>query len=159
MMRQLVPQKWRLMPLLMVLLLGGCAGIRPDFEQPTVQLVSLQTLASRGLEQRFELGLRIANPNGVRLNLKGLEYVITLEDYPLVSGLAANIAPIPAYGDGLVNVQASVSLLQGARLLLQLLENPKPQLSYVINAKLDTGLPIIGKIVVTNRGDVALTKP
>jgi LEA14-like dessication related protein len=144
--------------LIAVVFMQGCANLQSDFETPSVQLVSLQALPANGLEQRFTMGLRVANPNGLALNLVGMSYSIELEGFKLVTGVSNDIPSIAAYGEGLVNVEASVSLIDGVRLINGLLSKPQSELNYKIGAKLDTGLPFIGKIPVTDTGVINLAR-
>lgn len=132
--------------------LSGCQTLQPNFETPTVKLVSIAPLPVTGLEQRFAIGLRVANPNARALNLAGMTYVIELEGFKVVDGVANKLPSIPAYGESLVDIEASVSLLEGMRLLSSFLSKPKADVSYKIVAKLDTGLPFVGKIPVSDSG-------
>ena len=140
-----------------LMFLSGCANFNPNFEMPNVKLVSLTPMKSQGLEQRFDIGLRITNPNAINLSLVGVQYDIELDGYKLISGVSSGLPTIPAYGEHVIQVQASVSLLQGARFLASLLSQPKEAFSYSINAKLDTGLPIIGKVAVSDSGEIKLS--
>ena len=144
--------------ILLFALLTSCANFPRSIETPSVKLVSLTPLPASGLEQRFAMGLRVSNPNANALNLVGLSYAVELEGFKVISGVANDIPSIAAYGDSVVNLEASVSLLEGMRLLSSLLSKPKGEVNYRINAKLDTGLPIIGKIPVTDSGIVDFSK-
>ena len=115
-------------------------------------------MPASGLEQRFAIGLRVGNPNGLALNLVGMSYSVELEGFQVVSGVSNDIPSIPAYGEGMINVEASISLLDGMRLLNTLLSQPQSELNYKIGAKLDTGLPFIGKIPVIDTGVINLTQ-
>lgn len=137
---------------MLLAVLSGCQTLRPDFETPTVKLVSIEPLPVTGLEQRFAIGLRVANPNARALNLAGMTYAIELEGFKVVDGVANKLPSIPAYGESLVNIEASVSLLEGMRLLSSFLSKPKADVSYKIIAKLDTGLPFLGRIPVSDSG-------
>lgn len=143
---------------LLFALLSGCANFPTGIETPSVKLVSLSPLPANGLEQRFVLGLRVTNPNAKALNLVGLSYAVELEGFEIISGAMNDIPSIAAYGDSVVNLEASVSLLEGVRLLSSFLSKPKGEMNYRISAKLDTGLPILGKIPVTDSGIIDFSK-
>lgn len=140
------------------LALAGCATLTPDFETPEVSLVSLRPLPGDNLEQRFELGLNIKNPNRNDLPLVGLSYTVELDGYDLLSGVANNLPAIPAYGEARVDVSATVNLVEGIKLLSAVFATPKNELSYRISVKLDTGLPLLGRIPVTDAGVVSITQ-
>lgn len=136
----------------LLFLLSACASLQSGFQTPSVKLVSLQALPASGLEQRFAIGLRVANPNGAALNLVGMTYAIELEGFKLISGVSNDIPSIAAYDETLVEIEASVNLLDGVRFLNDLLSNPKNALNYKVGASLDTGIPFIGKIPVSDTG-------
>lgn len=140
--------------LLFVFLLSACASLQPNFETPTVKLINIKPLGGNGFEQRFDIDLRITNPNANDLNLVGMTYAIELDGYKVISGVANDIPSIKAYGDTQVNVQASVGLLEGIGLIASLLNKTTPDVNYKIITKLDTGIPIIGTIAVTDNGTI-----
>ena len=142
---------------LTMLLLTACAVLDPNFKTPTVALASVQPLQTTGLEQRFNIGLRVSNPNQQALNLVGVDYTIELDGFEVINGRANNIPSISAYGDTLINIEAAVGFMQGVKFIGSLLNKTSPELGYKINAKLDTGLPIIGVLPITNSGVVNLS--
>ena len=96
--------------------LTACASLQSGFATPSVKLVSLTALPANGLEQRFAIGLRVANPNGTALNLVGMTYSIELEGFKLISGVSNNIPTIAAYDETLVEVEASVNCKWSSRM-------------------------------------------
>ena len=140
-----------------LLLLSACAVLDPNFKTPTVTLASVQPLQTTGLEQRFNIGLRVNNPNQNALNLVGISYAIELEGFEVITGAANNVPVIPAYGDTLINIEAAVGFMQGVKFIGALLNKTSPELGYKIKANLDTGLPIIGILPITNSGVVNLS--
>ena len=56
--------------------LSACATLQPDFETPTVQVVSVALLPIENLAPRFAVTLRVMNPNRSDLALKGAAYTI-----------------------------------------------------------------------------------
>jgi LEA14-like dessication related protein len=142
--------------LLFICLLSACANLQPNFETPTVKLINIKPLKSSGLEQRFSIDLRITNPNAGDIHLVGMSYVIELDGYKVMTGVANDTPTIKAYDDTEFEVQASVSLLKGIGLIASLLKKNKPDVSYRVTTKLDTGIPIIGAIAVTDTGSLSL---
>ena len=61
------------MPLLLALvILAGCASMQPGYESPSVTVNHFRALPSEGVAPRFEIGLRILNPNRSSLKLHGI---------------------------------------------------------------------------------------
>ena len=73
---------------LCVSLVAGCALLSPDFEAPSVSVISFNPLLSQSLEPRFEIGLRVVNPNSKALNLRSMSYKIYLNGYKIVEGVS-----------------------------------------------------------------------
>ena len=122
-----------------VLLMTGCAGMRPGFETPSVKVVAFRPLPGEGMAPRFEIGLRVVNPNPDALTLRGMSYTVSLDDFDVVEGAANDLPVVPAYGEAQFNVQAAVSLLDAIRFVNNLMQKPAGQVEYNLRAKLDVG--------------------
>ena len=96
-------------------------------------------LPSRTLAPRFEIGMRIVNPNAVRLNLRGMSYKVFLNSYRVADGAANELPVVPAYGDAEFKVTATVGLIESMRFASDLLQNARGQVAYRLDAKLDIG--------------------
>ena len=130
-----------LAPLLLALLvLAGCATLQPGYEAPTVTVTSFRPVSTDGGVPRFEIGLRVINPNRSPLELQGLAYNVSLEGRRLLVGVANDLPVIAGYGEGEVRVLASVDLLGGLGLITDLMgAQERRPLRYRLEAKLDVG--------------------
>ena len=72
-------------------LLTACASITPEFDPPKVNLESFRALPSEGGAPRFELKLRIANPNTQSLDIAGISYSVDVLDRELISGVTNEV--------------------------------------------------------------------
>lgn len=118
---------------------AGCTSLRPDFEAPSVGVTSFKPLASESLTPRFEIGMRVVNPNATKLSLRGMSYKIFLNDYEVVEGASNELPVVPAYGEAEFKVIATVSLIEGIRFVNDLLQNATGQVAYRLQTKLDIG--------------------
>lgn len=138
------------------LILGGCAGVRPGYERPSILLDSFHAIPSEGMTPRFALGLRVVNPNPTPLPLRGMSYNVEFEGYRVITGVAGNLPTVPAYGESLIEVQAGVDLISGLRLLNDLLQDPqRERFLYTLRARLDTG-GISRFLVLEESGELSL---
>ena len=138
------------------LFLGGCAGVRPGYERPSLMLESFRAIPSEGMSPRFALGLRVVNPNPTPLPLRGLSYNVEFEGFRVITGVAGNLETVPAYGESLIEVQAGVDLISGLRLFNNLLQDPqRDRLRYNLRARLDTG-GIRRFLVLEESGELSL---
>lgn len=122
---------------MLLALLTGCATPLANFDAPEIDLIGLTPLASRGLEARFAVQLRVINPNTLPLNVDGLHYQVYLRDERVLSGVSAEAVRIPGYGEGVVDLEASAGVLGSLALLRDLMSNPpKSGLPYRLEVKL-----------------------
>ncbi|HUW76922.1 MAG TPA: LEA type 2 family protein [Gallionella sp.] len=120
-------------------LVAGCTTLSPGFETPSVDVTSFRMLPSQTITPRFEIGMRIVNPNAVKLNLRGISYKIFLNGYQVVEGAANELPVVPAYGEAEFKVTATVGLIESMRFVSDLLQNARGQVAYRLDAKLDIG--------------------
>jgi len=131
--------------------LSACATLQPDFETPTVQVVSVSLLPPENLAPRFAVTLRVMNPNRSDLPLKGAAYTIKIEGQEIVAGVANDLPRIPGYGEENVTLNATLNWLEGLQLLEDLAQNPRDSVTYELSAKLDVGV-LIPAIRITDTG-------
>ncbi len=147
----------RVLPFLAALIaLSGCAGLRPGFEAPTVNVQGFRAVpAERGFPQ-FEIDLAVANPNAIALKLAGIAYSVSLDGNEVITGVGRDLPEIAAYGSETFTVTASLDLLAGARLVRSLMTKDDDRFDYAFEARLDPG-PLIPDIRVRDEGTISLS--
>lgn len=120
-------------------LLSACALISPSYEKPEVNLVNVEPLSRKGLEQRIAVSLNIINPGSSTLNISGLSYRLKLQDIKVITGVSSGLRPIPAFGESRVELEASVNLFSGFRVLESILNNNGGVVTYELETKISTG--------------------
>ena len=118
-------------------LLAGCAGLTTKMDPPSVSLESFTSLPSDGGGPRFEIKLRVQNPNEQSLDIAGISYTIELLGKEVVSGVTNEVPTIEGYSEEIVTLQASLKLFQLLRLLAGLGQTPTDELTYRFAAKID----------------------
>lgn len=96
---------------LLATVLVGCASFGTRLEPPEVTLVGLEPLAGNGFEQRFEIALRITNPNERPIEGEGLDLTLELNGQRLARALSSEPFTIPRLGDDVVRLTGSTNLL------------------------------------------------
>ena len=142
--------------LLMFSLLSACAGQLRDYEDPRVNITSFKSLPNEGAGPRFEITLNIINPNPTPLELRGLSYSLILEDHEVLTGVSNKLPVIPAYGEADIIIHATVDLLSSIRLIVDLMQNKREGINYVLKAKLDPG-GLRPSIRVTREGNLSFS--
>lgn len=128
---------------ILLLVLQGCAALRPGWEQPVVNLASFRSVAAEGMTPAFEIDLRILNPNASDLRLNGIVYTVSIRGHDLVKGVGKDFPVIEAYSEAVVTLSASANILAGIRLFMELAqaEDGPSGVTYVLEAKLDLAGP------------------
>ena len=124
---------------LLAIFLAGCANLTPGFEDPSVEVTSIQLKNSNSLAPEFDIALRVSNPNRDALSIDGMTYSLFLAGNKVVSGVANDLPSIPGYGEVAVNIQASLSLFGGLSLLNDLMTQNSESIDYELVTKLDVG--------------------
>lgn len=93
-----------------VLVLAACAPI-DKAEPPDVSLVDFKLLPGGIFEQKFELELRVTNPNNFALPLEGLSFKLALNDKPFAQGVSNESVTVPRLGEARIPVVASTTVL------------------------------------------------
>ncbi len=143
---------WLLMGLLFGL--SGCTWFSGKFEEPTVELASVEVIRARLLSQEFLLRFRIDNPNDSSLRIRGLEYVVHLDDVELANGESGSWAYIPANGTAYYDVPVYTSLWKDLRSLIRLLEKSRKPIPYTLKGQLRIGMMFRHQVPVSYRGEV-----
>jgi len=141
--------------LLLAVMLQACAGLRPGYETPTVNVNSFRALPSEGMLPGFEIGLHVINPNPDALELRGISYTISLEGHEIIKGVGNELPVIAAYGEGQFMLTASANLFAGIRLVTDLMSGTRDSFRYELEAKLDVGA-LLPAIRVRDSGQIAL---
>lgn len=138
-------------------LLAGCTPLKyQNAEPPRVTLSSLELTSLNLLEQGFNVGLRMRNPNDFPLPVEGMEYTILLGGEPFASGVTAESVDLPAYGEQVVTLSATTNLLGNLKQFRQWQSGPPDSLDYQIKGKLSLrGMPF--RMPFDYAGEVPLT--
>jgi len=118
-----------LMGLVALLALAACTRLG-GAEPPQVHLTDIRLLPGGLLEQRFEVDLRLGNPNDFDLELDGLTFEVELNDRPFARGLSNQSVTVPRLGEAELRVVASTTLIDVVQQMLVLGE--RSDLSYRI---------------------------
>jgi len=147
--------RWRILPLIAMLWLAGCVSIPPDFKEPGVTLVSVRPQLRNLFAPEFDVTLEVTNPNRVALEIVGISYTVHLQGIKLIEGVASDIPKIAAYGKAEVTLNATADLASGISLIGDLLQRPREQVDFELNANIDLGR-FYPMVKVNRRGTIAL---
>jgi LEA14-like dessication related protein len=120
-----------------IIMIGACAGLGRFLETPHVSIAKIRVQEIGLLEQVYQVDLRVLNPNGVPLVIKGLDCTLAINDMQFAHGVSTAEATIPALGTGIVPINLHASLPDVMAALKNLQEGD--QFRYTVTGKLHTG--------------------
>lgn len=126
-----------MLAVLALCLLWGCASLTPELDPPTINVVSFKSLPSDDGAPRFQIKLRVLNPNKQTLDIAGISYSVALLDRELITGVSNDISPIAGYSEGVVTLDAQLQLMELVQLMTSLGSAGSRPLAYRFTAKID----------------------
>jgi LEA14-like dessication related protein len=139
---------------LSLLALGGCAGMFSRDEM-RINVVGIEPLEGQGLEMRFDVKLRLQNPNETPIEYDGVALELELNGKPFASGVSDQKGTVSRFGETVLSVPVTVSAFAAARQALDLADGAElGNLPYVLRGKLAGGL--FGATRFTHKGTLVL---
>lgn len=118
---------------LITMAFGGCATLTGLSEAPRVSLVGIEPVSIQLLEQRFRVSLRVQNPNDREITIRGLDYRIVINDKVFAQGVTGKPVEVPAWGEGIAEVEVVSSLERVIDQLEAFGERPGPDIDYALS--------------------------
>ena len=145
-----------LAPALAALVLSGCASLAPRLETPELSVIGVEVLDAQLFEQRFNVRMRVQNPNDRALPIRGLTYTKELNGQDFGRGMTAQAFTVPALGEAEFDVVVTTNLATSLlRLLPQLEKNPEA-VEYRLKGRVSTDLPFLRSIPFTMEGSLSM---
>lgn len=137
-------------------LVAGCASLAPKLETPKLSLMGIRMQEASLFEQRFEVRLRVRNPNDLDLPVRGLDLEFELGGEQFATGVSAREFTVPALGeaefDMLVTSNAATAILN----LVRAGEGRRESVDYRIRGKLRTKLGLLRTVPFEEKGTLPL---
>ena len=141
--------------LVMILMLSGCASWFGSADKdPDVQLVKVELVQAKMLEQRFKLHFRVDNPNDSTLTVRGLSYTVYLGTIKLTEGEHEHWFSVEPNSHATFVIPVRTNLWPHVRPLVKLLESPDRPIPYRFEGILETGLFYGYDVHLTRKGEI-----
>ncbi len=134
----------------------SCATLQTEFREPTVSITYLRALPAEGMTPRFEIGLHVANPNRVALEISGLSYTVDIEEHRILNGVAKDLDVIDAYSEADISLTATADVISSISLVSDLMRQPRDVFTYKLTAILDFG-NLYPVIPIEKKGQIYMT--
>ena len=148
----------RLCVLLSVVVMGltACATVPPDIERPKISIANIVPKDVAVFEQRFNVQLRIRNPNDQELGINGLRFDLELNDKEFGNGMSGQKVIIPRFGSEVVNVEVITGLGSFLRQFQELNTSGAGKLRYRLKGTAFVESPSRFKLPFDEKGEVDL---
>ncbi len=135
--------------------LSGCSTwMTGRFDDPDVQLIKVDMVKARLLEQQFVLRFRVDNPNESSLPVRGLDYEVFLNDIRLAKGESSKWFTVPAQGREEFDILVTTNLWRHMKSIVKLLEKPERPIQYQLQGEAKTGLLFGRRVLVSRAGEI-----
>jgi len=136
------------------LTLTACASM-PGRDPLQVSVADIESLPGEDLEMRMLVKLRVQNPNDAPVEYDGVYVKLDVLGKTFATGVSDERGSIPRFGESIVSVPVTVSMLRMAVNALRMLDGkPVDKLSYKMEGKLDG--PMFGSTRFQAQGELAL---
>lgn len=135
--------------------LVACTGLR-DLETPDVFVTAIRPLDATLLEQRFEVDLRIYNPNNRDLAIDGVDFELVVNDSRLARGSGATELMLPRLGEAETTVRVSTTFFDVARQIMN--AGQSGVISYRLSGRVHLGTGLGGSLPFERSGTLEATR-
>src|SRR5215467_13818368 len=101
---------WSVIGFSSCILLSACSTMPKDFETPKVSIANIAPNDMTLMEQRFDVQLRIQNPNNFDLGINGVRFDIALNGREFGSGMSGAKVTVPRFGSEVISGEVITGL-------------------------------------------------
>jgi LEA14-like dessication related protein len=143
--------------LLTALMLSACASM-PSKDPLQVSVAGIESMPGEGMELRLLVKLRIQNPNDAPVEFNGISLSLDVMGRDFASGVSDQAGTVPRFGEAVVAVPVTVSLMRMARQVIGMLDGkPVDKVTYSLTGKLN-GVSLFGTQRFSSKGELELPK-
>ena len=140
---------------LILLIMTACSGMPRDFERPKVSITNIVPKDMTLMEQRFDVQLRIQNPNNFDLGINGVLFDIALNGREFGSGMSGAKVTVPRFASEVINGEVFTGLGSILR-QAQGFTSGTTKVQYSLKGKAFAESPSTFKIQFEDIGDIEL---
>jgi len=152
--RRLICRRGLRLLFLLLLSLTACATMPRDMVSPKVHIAKVAPKEFTMFEQRFDVQLRIQNPNNDDLTIHGMRFNIDVNAREFANGVSGEKVVVPRFGSEVVNVEIITGLGSFLRQLRTLKEAGPSKLQYRIKGTAFVESPSSFKMPFDERSEI-----
>lgn len=132
----------------------ACATIPRDMDPPRVHIANITPKEVTIFEQRYDVQVRIMNPNDSDLGITGMRFDIELNDQEFASGLSGQKTTVPRFGSEVVTVEVFTTLGSFLRQLQELSKSDTSKIRYRLRGTAFVESPSAFKLPFDEKGEI-----
>jgi len=137
------------------LTLGACANM-PGREPLQVTVADIESIPGQDLEVRMMVKLRVQNPNDTPIDYDGVYLKLEVLDKTFATGVSNEHGSIPRFGESIVSVPMTVSMLRMGLYALSMLSGGTPVDKVKYKMTGDLNGPVFGSTKFHAEGELTL---
>jgi len=119
-------------------------------------VAGIEALPGEGMELRLLVKLRVQNPNDTPIEFNGVSLNLDVMGRDFASGVSDQAGTVPRFGEAVIAVPVTVSLMRMARQVLGMLDGkPVDKITYSLSGKLN-GASLFGTQRFNSKGEFEL---
>lgn len=138
---------------LAALAVTACVSLQ-QLQPPHITVADIDLVDATLFEQRFALTLRVQNPNGADIAIRGLNVDVEVNGQHFARGVSDQAVTLPRFGEALLEVNAVSDLGSLWRQIMALRKGGHEGLEYRITGRLAMGT--LGDVPFESRGELKL---
>jgi len=121
------------------LIVSACAVLTAR-DPLRVTVAGIEALPGEGMEARMLVKLRVQNPNDIEIEYDGGSVTLDLLDTTIASGVSDARGTIPRYGEAVVGIPVTMSMVNVAVQMMKMFHNKTPPetVRYRLEGKLNS---------------------
>ena len=134
----------------------SCSTMPKDFEAPRVSVTDLTPKEIAIFEQKFDVKLRIQNPNDMDLSVNGMRFDIELNEREFANGMTGERLTVPRFGSQTVDVEVFTTLASFLRQVQDLHASGGQKVRYRLKGTAFVDSPGTFKAPFDEKGEIEL---
>jgi LEA14-like dessication related protein len=143
---------WISVPLAMIV--ASCSTMPKEYEMLVVHIADMTPKDMTIFEQRFNIKLRIQNPNDVEFGINGLRFDIELNERAFANGMSGQRVTVPRFGSEVIDVEVFTTLASFLRQIRQLSGGSAQKVRYRLKGTAFVESPGIFKAPFDEEGEI-----
>jgi LEA14-like dessication related protein len=145
----------KILIVVVALTLGACANM-PGREPLQVTVADIESIPGEDLEVRMMVKLRVQNPNDAPVEYNGVYLKLEVLDKTFATGVSNEHGTIPRFGESIVSVPVTVSMLRMGLYALSMLSSGTPVDKVKYKMTGDLSGPVFGSNKFQTQGELTL---